>query len=75
MPVISRFFGIAIRMYYLDHAPPHFHAHYGEHELVVSIRNLEIIEAPSDACTPHGHRVGVPAPGGATQRLGPSSCR
>lgn len=28
MPEISRFFGIVIRMYYLDHAPPHFHAMY-----------------------------------------------
>jgi hypothetical protein len=30
MPTISRFFGIAIRMYYDDHDPPHFHAYYGE---------------------------------------------
>ncbi|HEX9774562.1 MAG TPA: DUF4160 domain-containing protein [Actinomycetota bacterium] len=31
MPVISTFFGIVIRMYYRDHAPPHFHAeHQGE---------------------------------------------
>ena len=44
MPVICRFFGIAIRMYYRDHAPPHFHARYGEHEIVVSIEDLEIIE-------------------------------
>ncbi|WP_373515867.1 DUF4160 domain-containing protein [Persicitalea sp.] len=26
MPEISRFFGIVIRMFYNDHAPPHFHA-------------------------------------------------
>jgi hypothetical protein len=25
MPRISEFFGIAIYMYYRDHAPPHFH--------------------------------------------------
>jgi len=31
MPEISRFFGIIIRMYFNDHVPPHFHAHYGEH--------------------------------------------
>ncbi len=28
MPIISTFFGIVIRMYYSDHAPPHFHAEY-----------------------------------------------
>jgi len=44
VPVISRFFGIAIRMYYRDHEPPHFHARYGEHEVIVSIEELEILE-------------------------------
>jgi len=29
MPEISRFLGIVIRMYFLDHGPPHFHAVYG----------------------------------------------
>ncbi|MEQ1831612.1 MAG: DUF4160 domain-containing protein [Candidatus Eisenbacteria bacterium] len=29
MPVISEFFGIRIRMYYLDHEPAHFHVEYG----------------------------------------------
>jgi Domain of unknown function (DUF4160) len=28
MPIISTFFGIVIRMYYQEHAPPHFHAEY-----------------------------------------------
>lgn len=28
MPIISMFFGIIIRMYYDEHAPPHFHAEY-----------------------------------------------
>jgi hypothetical protein len=37
MPVISRFFGIVIRMYYNDHQPPHFHACYGEDESVVRV--------------------------------------
>jgi hypothetical protein len=32
MPIISTFFGIVIRMYYQEHAPPHFHAEYqGQH--------------------------------------------
>jgi hypothetical protein len=36
MPEISRFLGIVIRMYYRDHAPPHFHAEYAEHEKLAS---------------------------------------
>jgi len=28
MPIISTFFGIVIRMYFGDHAPPHFHAEH-----------------------------------------------
>ncbi|MGE0192063.1 MAG: DUF4160 domain-containing protein [Planctomycetota bacterium] len=43
MPVISRFFGIVVRMYYRDHAPPHFHARYGEHEVVVQIDGLRVL--------------------------------
>ncbi len=43
MPEISRFLGIVIRMYYRDHAPPHFHAEYGDHEITVEI-NTGIIE-------------------------------
>jgi hypothetical protein len=37
MPEISRFLGIVIAMYYNDHAPPHFHAKYGDHEITVRI--------------------------------------
>ncbi len=37
MPEISRFLGIAIYMYYREHAPPHFHAEYGEFEITVEI--------------------------------------
>ena len=37
MPEISRFLGIVIAMYYRDHAPPHFHALYGEYEVTVEI--------------------------------------
>lgn len=32
MPIISRFFGIIIRMYYNEHNPPHFHAEYQGHD-------------------------------------------
>jgi hypothetical protein len=37
MPEISRFLGIVIRMYYREHVPPHFHARYGEPEIIVHI--------------------------------------
>ena len=37
MPIISRFLGIIITMYWDDHTPPHFHAKYGDYEIAVSI--------------------------------------
>ncbi len=37
MPEISRFFGIVIGMFYREHAPPHFHAVYGEYEITMEI--------------------------------------
>jgi len=37
MPIISRFLGIIIAMYWNDHAPPHFHARYGGYEITVDI--------------------------------------
>lgn len=37
LPEISRFLGVVIRMYYEDHMPPHFHAAYGDYEIVVRI--------------------------------------
>lgn len=39
MPIISRFLGIIIAMYWDDHTPPHFHAKYGEYEVIVNILN------------------------------------
>lgn len=43
MPSISTFFGVVIYMYFNDHAPPHFHAEYGEFEAVYNIETLEIL--------------------------------
>jgi len=37
MPEISRFFGVVIRMFYNDHARPHFHAEYAGNLLTVEI--------------------------------------
>jgi len=43
MPQISFFLGIVIRMFYRDHNPPHFHAAYAEHEGLIDINKLELI--------------------------------
>ena len=37
MPEICRFLGIVIGMFYREHAPPHFHAVYGDFEVTVEI--------------------------------------
>jgi len=44
MPEITRFYGIISKMFFGDHAPPHFHAVYGEYNALISIESLEIIE-------------------------------
>lgn len=31
MPVLCRFMGVTIFMFWKDHNPPHFHARYGEY--------------------------------------------
>lgn len=31
-------------MYYNDHLPAHFHARYAEHEALVSVETLEVIQ-------------------------------
>mgnify|MGYP001310844229 CR=1 FL=1 len=43
MPTISSFLGIIIQMYWRDHAPPHFHVIYGEHEAAIAIRDLRVM--------------------------------
>ena len=49
MPVISKFYGIVVRMLCIRPFGARFHATYGDSELVVSIWPLSIIEgnAPS----------------------------
>jgi hypothetical protein len=44
MPTISAFYGILIKMYFDDHAPPHFHAEYQDFELVVGIMPIRILK-------------------------------
>jgi hypothetical protein len=38
MPIISRFFGIIIFMFWREHGPPHFHARYGDDEVIIEIQ-------------------------------------
>ncbi|HEX4669376.1 MAG TPA: DUF4160 domain-containing protein [Solirubrobacterales bacterium] len=45
MPTISRFFGIAIIMFFDDHGFPHFHARHPEGEAKVRIDNLEVMDS------------------------------
>jgi hypothetical protein len=44
MPTIAFFYGIAIRMFFRDHPPPHFLATYAGHEANVSIASGEVID-------------------------------
>ena len=46
MPVLSRFYGIVIRMYFqqAEHNPPHIHALYGEEMAAVAILTGEVLE-------------------------------
>lgn len=48
MPEISRFYGIVIKMYFADHAPPHFHAEYAEFECPISERHDERVRSRGD---------------------------
>lgn len=53
MPVLSRFYGIVIRMYFqqAEHNPPHIHAIYGKHTAAISIQDGTVLEGllPSKA--------------------------
>jgi Domain of unknown function (DUF4160) len=44
MPTIAWFYGISIRLFYNDHAPPRFHAFYENREARVAIETGEIIK-------------------------------
>ncbi len=44
MPTISMFYGILIQMYWDEHAPPHFHAIYGDFKATIDIRSLAVSE-------------------------------
>ena len=44
MPVIARFYGILIKMYFREHGIAHFHALYGEYNGVFDLATLEMME-------------------------------
>lgn len=46
MPVIARFYGMIIKMYFLgkEHNPPHIHVVYGEYLGIIDIKTLEMLE-------------------------------
>ena len=43
MPVISRFYGISIMIFFKDHNPPHFHAKYEGRVAIFNIRTHRLI--------------------------------
>lgn len=46
MPLISKFYGIVIKIYFMqkEHNPPHLHAIYREYISAINIETLEVIE-------------------------------
>lgn len=56
MPVVARFYGILIKMYFSqsEHGTPHFHAIYGEFNAVYGVETLEMIEGDLPA---RAHRM------------------
>ena len=49
MPVLSRFYGIIIRMYFLqsEHNPPHIHAIYNEDVAAIDFMTGEVLKGIS----------------------------
>lgn len=43
MPTISMFRGIKIYINWSDHQPPHFHAKYGDEEIIVTMNEIEVL--------------------------------
>jgi hypothetical protein len=46
MPVLARFYGIVIKMFFAqsEHNPPHIHSTYGEYVGVIDIQTGEMLE-------------------------------
>ena len=52
MPVLSKFYGIVVRMLFVREFTAHFYAFYGSWELMVGVAPIRIIqgEAPERVC-------------------------
>lgn len=44
MPELSRFYGIVVAMYWLDHPPPHFHVRYGDATARIEVGSGAVID-------------------------------
>lgn len=46
MPILCRFHGIIIRMYFqqAEHNPPHVHALYGDDMVAINVQTGEVME-------------------------------
>ena len=46
MQIISKFYGMVVKMYYLasEHNPPHIHVIYGEYIGVINLLTLEMMQ-------------------------------
>ena len=44
MPTIAYFLGVAVRMFFNDHDPPHFHVRYQGYRARISIASGEVID-------------------------------
>ena len=44
MPVVATFDGIKIMFYNDEHPPPRFHAKYVEHEAMIDIESLDVLQ-------------------------------
>ena len=78
MPVIARFYGLIIKMFFQrkEHNPPHFHAVYGEYVGAINIRNPRYVGGrfASEGSGP-GEGVGDTAPDRAPENMGDAGVR
>ena len=44
MPCLTKIQGVKICVYSNDHVPPHIHALFGEYEVLIAIREVEVIK-------------------------------
>jgi hypothetical protein len=70
MPTIAIFYGIVIRMYWLDHSPPHVHAIYQGFEALIAIETGEVIGGQFAAeCVKNRTRMGLAPANGTVGQL------